>query len=352
MSVIISKAFGKTKAGQNVTAFEFSNEKGMFVRILDYGCTIQSLVVPDKDGKPVDVVLGYDDLASYEEGTCNHGAIVGRYANRIGGARFVLDGREYLLEKCIGENNHVHGIFNKKMFDASVEGNVLVLKYLSPAMEEGYPGNVSVEVRYELCEDNSLVITYKATTDEPTIINLTNHSYFNLNGQDGSTVLDHKAQLSCSFFTEYAETFEQTGKIIPVDGSPLDLRTEQAIGARFDDDYHQFRICTGYDHNMVVDGKEGELRPIGRVRSEKTGICLEAFTTEPAVHFYSGNYMQFDAVQGGKKGVIYPKNGAFCLEAQHYPDSVNHAHFPSTVLRPGEVYTQKTIYRFSSDGNI
>ena len=189
-------------------------------------------------------------------------------------------------------------------------------------------------------------ITYRATTDAPTVLNLSNHSYFNLNGQDGSTVLDHALQLNCSAFTEYEPSFAQTGRIIPVDGTPLDFRKEQTIGARFDDEYPQFRLCTGYDHNMILDGKEGELKPIGRAKSEKSGIVLEAFTTEPAVHFYSANYIQFDPVPNGKNGVRYPKNGGFCLEAQHYPDSVNHPHFPSTVLRPGEVYRQKTGYRF------
>lgn len=223
----------------------------------------------------------------------------------------------------------------------------MILRYLSPDMEEGYPGNLSLEVRYRIGEDNSLELAYKATTDAPTVLNLTNHSYFNLNGQDGSTILDHKAKLNFTAFSEYAESFAQTGRIIPVDNTPLDFRKEQSIGARFDDDYTQFRICTGYDHNMILDGKDGELKPVGTVKSEKSGICLEAFTTEPAVHFYSGNYIQFDSAQHGKNGVKYPKNGGFCLEAQHYPDSVNYPHFPSTVLRPGEIYRQKTIYRFA-----
>lgn len=346
MTKIVSREFGYTKDGQKVTAFLLSNNSGMNVRILDFGGTVQSITVPGRNGEPVDVVLGYDDVASYEEGTCFYGGIVGRYANRIGDARFMLEGNEYILQKSNGENNHVHGVFNKRMFAASVDKGTLVLKYLSPDMEEGYPGNFSLQVRYSLSEDNALEIEYEATTDATTVVNVTNHSYFNLNGQDGSTVFDHKVMLNCSNFTEYTETFAQTGKIIPVENTPLDFRKEQTVGYRFNDEYKQLRICTGYDHNMTVDGKEGELRLIGTAKSEKTGICLEAFTTEPAIQFYSGNYMHFDPVKKGKNGVKYPKNGGLCMEAQHYPDSVNHDNFPSTILRPGEIYSQKTVYRF------
>ena len=346
MATILSKEFGKTKEGRKITAFTFRNGSGMSTTILDFGGTIQSIVIPDRKGVPTDVVLGYDDIASYENGTCYYGAIVGRYANRIGGGRFVLDGKEYLLEKN-EEHNHVHGVFAKRIFDASVIGDELVLKYVSPDMEEGYPGNLSLEVRYRLREDSALEISYTATTDAPTVVNLTNHTYFNLNGQDGSTILNHKVQLNSGYFTEYEETFAQTGKIISVDSTPLDFRKEWEIGNRFNDDYYQLRLCTGYDHNMILDGEKGELKKIGTIKSDNTGICVEAFTTEPAVHFYSGNYMHFDAADKGKNGVRYPKNGGLCFEAQHYPDSVNHANFPSTVLRPNEVYTQKTIYKIN-----
>ena len=346
MVTVHTKEFGKTKEGRAVTAFTLSNDSGMCVRVLDFGCTVQSITVPDRVGVPTDVVLGYDDLESYESGTCYYGGVVGRYANRIGNARFVLDGKEYRLPKSIGENNHVHGVFNKRMFEASAKDGALLLRYISPDMEEGFPGNLIVEVRYDLREDNALEITYKASTDAPTVLNLTNHSYFNLNGQDGSTILDHTLQLNSSSFTEYEETFAQTGRIISVEHTPLDFRKEQAIGTRFNDDYPQFRMCTGYDHNMILDGEAGKLKWIGTAKNEKNGICLEAFTTEPAVHFYSGNYMHFDPVSHGKNGIRYPKNGGFCLEAQHYPDSVHHPHFPGTVLRPGEVYRQNTVYRF------
>ena len=347
---IKTKQFGILKDGRKVTAFEMNNGSGMSVRILDFGCTIQSIVVPDRNGVLTDVVLGYDDISSYEEGSCYYGAIVGRYANRLGDARFTLDGKEHILEKT-SENkmHHLHGVYAKRLFDCRIDGNALVFNYRSPDGEEGFPGNLNVEIRYTLGEDNSLTLYYTATTDAPTILNLTNHCYFNLNGQDGSTVLNHKVYLNSSYYTEYTPTFAQTGRIVPVDGTPLDFRKEQTIGARFADDYHQFRICTGYDHNMVLDGKTGELKPIGTAKSDKSGITLEAFTTEPAIQFYSANFIQYDLSPKGKNGIRYPKNGGLCFEAQHYPDSMNHKHFPNVILRPDEIYRQKTIYKLISD---
>lgn len=342
---IISREFGKTKDGQKVTAFELKNKNNMTITILDFGCTIQKITLPDKNGVIRDITLGYDDVESYENGSCFYGAVVGRYANRIGNAHFVLDGKDYQLEKSIGENNHVHGVFLKRIFKATVDGENLVLTYTSPDMEEGYPGNLDVQVVYHLDDENALEISYKATTDAPTIVNLTNHCYFNLNGQDGSTIFDHKLTLNCSHFTEYNEDFSQSGNIISVDNTPLDFRKEHTFGERFYDEYHQLRICTGYDHNMIIDGKENELKFVGSCKNDSTGYYLEMFTTEPAIQLYTSNYIHFDPVKFGKNGIRYPKQGAFCLEAQHYPDSPNHPNFPNTVLRPGETYTQKTIYK-------
>ena len=346
MIEISSKTFGKTKDGQIVTAFILKN-KDISVTILDYGCTIQSITLLDKNSELQDIALGYNDVNSYEEGTCFYGSVVGRFANRIGGARFVIDGKEYLLEKSIGENNHVHGVFSKRLFKSKIVNNSLVLSYLSPDMEEGFPGNLNVEVTFTLTDENALEISYVAMTDAPTIINLTNHCYFNLNGQDNSTIFDHILRLNCSYYTEYNEDFSQTGRIISVINTPLDFRNEHTFGERFNDEYHQLRICTGYDHNMVIDGKENELKLVGSCRSKKTGISLTMFTTEPAIQLYSANYIQYDPVNVGKAGFKYIKNGAFCLEAQHYPDSPRHANFPNTVLRPNDKYRQTTIYKFS-----
>ena len=347
MVTVNSKEFGKTKDGRTVTAFELSNQNKMSVRILNLGGIIQSVCVPDRDGNIIDVALGYENVESYENGSCYYGAVVGRYANRIGGGRFVLDGKEYLLETN-EEGHHIHGVFPKRIFDSKIDGEDLILSYFSPDMEEGYPANFSVDIRYHLTEDNALEINYSATADAPTIVNLTNHSYFNLNGQDGSTVLDHRLWLNCIAYTQYTETFAQTGKLIPVDNTPMDFRKERVIRESINDEYPELRVCTGYDHNMVLDGKEGELKPIGTLKSDKSGICLEAFTTEPAIQLYTANFIHFDPVEHGKNGVRYPRQGALCFEAQHYPDSLNHPHFPNTVLRPGEVYTQKTVYKFKT----
>lgn len=346
MAAIVAKPFGVTQGGQAVTAFELRNGAGMCARILDFGGTVQSITLPDAHGAVQDVVLGYGDIRSYEKGNYFYGGIVGRVANRIKDARFALEGKEYRLKKnSHGESNHLHGVFSKKVFDASIEGETLVLHYLSPDMEEGYPGNLDLRVRYSLSEDNALTIDYEAVTDQTTIVNLTNHSYFNLNGHDGSDILNHKARLFCGDFTEIDESKTPTGRILSVEGTPLDFRQEHTIGERIHNDYPQLRLCGGYDHNMILGGKEGELKPIGIVHSEKTGITLEAFTTEPAIQFYAANFLG-DEKLAGKAGIVYPKNGGFCLEAQHYPDSINHPEFPSTALRPGEVYRQKTIYRF------
>ena len=347
MTNIFYKEFGRTKEGKKVTSFEMKNDNNMSVTVLDLGCTIQNITVLDKNRIPRDVVLGYDDVDSYENGTCYYGATIGRCANRIGNARFVLDGKEYKLEKNSG-SNHIHGVFPKRIFNTAIENGDLLFNYISPDMEEGYPGNLIVKIRYHLNEDNSLELLYEATTDAPTILNLTNHCYFNLNGQDGSTILNHLLRLNCSNFTEYNEFFSQTGKIISVDNTPLDFRKEQVIGDRFEDDYYQFRICTGYDHNIIIDGENGKLKSVGTCKSSETGICLEVFTTEPAIQFYSGNFIHFDSVRKGKNGIYYPKNGGFCMEAQHYPDSINHINFPNIILRPGQIYTQKTIFSFSS----
>ena len=347
MIKIEKKDFGRTKEGDKVTLFEMSNSNGLIVKMLDYGCTIQSVIVPDRNGNPVDIVLGYEDVASYEEGTFYYGATVGRCANRIKGACFTLNGRQYQLSKnSEGGRNHVHGAYCKRMYNARVDKDTIIFDLYSPDGEEGYPGNVTVEIRYTLKEDNSLEINYKAKTDAPTLVNLTNHCYFNLNGHDGSTVLNHRVWLNSSAFSEYDEYFGQTGNIIPVDNTPLDFRVEETIGARFADNYLKFRVCTGYDHNMILDGKLGELKPLGYAKSDVTGITLEAFTTEPATQFYSGNFIELDPERHNKQGIVYPKNGGFCMEAQHYPDAINHPNFPSVVLNPGEEYTQTTIYRF------
>ena len=344
MTSLCHEPFGVTADGRPVTRWTLRNGTGMTVRVLDYGCVIQSIEVPDRSGRATDVVLGYDDLAGYEAGTCWFGALVGRYANRIGNAAFSLDGRTYALPKNDGEN-HLHGTFERRVFSASEEDGALVLRYVSPAGEEGYPGTLAVTVTYTLTEDNALVLDYRAVTDAPTVVNLTNHSYFNLDGQGRGDVLSQRLWLSASQVTEIAPGTVPTGRLLPVAGTALDFRAEKPIGRDIGADEAQLRLCGGYDHNYILDKGPG-LVPCGGAYSPATGIEMTFATTQPGVQLYTGNYVQDDAAPHGKGGVRYPRHGGFCLESQHFPDSPNRPDFPATILRPGEEYHEITEYRF------
>ena len=345
MTRITREPFGVTGDGRAVTRWTLANDAGMTVRVLSYGCTIQSIVVPDRDGHPVDVVLGYDDLAGYEAGSCWFGALVGRYANRIQNAVFSLNGKTYALPENDGPN-HLHGTFERRVFDAAAQGDTLVLRYVSPDGEEGFPGTLTVTVGYTLTEDNALRLAYRAVTDADTVVNLTNHSYFNLSGAGSGDVLDHRLQLDASRFTEGNEQTLPTGRILSVAGTALDFRAEKPIGRDLDDADPILRLCGGYDHNLILDRGEGLARA-GTAYSPATGIEMSFATTQPGVQLYTGNFVDGDAAPCGKGGVRYPKRGGFCLESQHFPDSPNCPHFPSTVLRPGEEYREITEYRFA-----
>ncbi len=340
---ITSAPFGTTKSGEAVTRFTLENGRGLRAGILDYGCTVQRLLVPDKTGAPVDVVLGYDDLAGYETGTCYFGALVGRCANRIRGAAFELNGQTVRLSKNDGEN-HLHGVFSFVRYEAEAAPDALILRRVSPAGEEGYPGTLTLEVRYSLTDDNALSIRYTAATDADTIVNLTNHSYFNLNG--GGDVLSHTLRLFASRFTECDGETLATGRILPVDGTPLDFRAGKPLGDGIDDPCPQIAFCRGFDHNYLIDGADGALRRFAEAAGDKTGITLEAETTQPAFQLYTGNWIDGDTAPCGKGGVRYPRRGGFCLETQHCPCSPNFPQFPTVVLRPGETYAQETVYRF------
>lgn len=316
----------------------------MAVRILDYGGTVQSLAVPDKHGRPVDVVLGYDDIAGYETGSCFFGAIVGRYANRIAGAAFPLGGRQIRLPENDGAN-HLHGTFSSRIFAAEEADGALVLRLESPAGEEGFPGTLSVEVTYCLTEDNALRIDFRAVTDADTVVNLTNHSYFNLAGR--GDVLGHTLRLDASRFTEVGPGTLPTGRILPVAGTALDFCREKTIGADLASGETQLTLCRGYDHNYVFD-KGAAFAPCARVYCPETGIALTVATTQPGMQLYTGNFIDEDAASRGKGGVRYPRHAGLALETQHFPDSPNRPDFPSTVLRPGEEYRETTEYRFSA----
>jgi aldose 1-epimerase len=356
-------SFGETADGREVTRYRLENSSGMVLSVLDYGCTIQSVMVPDKSGRLTDVVLGYDDIAGYEAGTAYFGAFVGRYANRIRRSEFELNGRIYRLVPNDGEN-HLHGNFSKEIFAADVLPDGVVFRRTSPDGEEGFPGRLEVEVVCRLTDDNSILLEYKAVSDADTMLNLTNHSYFNLNGS--GTILGHMLKLRSDSFTEIGEGTIPTGRILPVEGTPFDFRTWKRIGERIDCGHPQLKLGNGYDHNYVLaeHGRAGEgaasYKEAGRgadaydgvskfaeIEGDESGIRMECFTTQPGVQLYTGNFVDVDAKAAGKGGVVYPRRAGVCFETQHYPCSPNFPEFPSAVLRQGEEYRQKTVYRFS-----
>ena len=341
MADITSRPFGATAAGEAVTLYTLKNTKGMSVNVLDYGCIVQSILVKAPGGETLDVVLGYDDVAGYENGTCFFGAFVGRYANRIKGSVFELDGKRYEIPANEGKN-HLHGVLTKTMFTAAAEDGSLVLRYLSPDGEEGFPGNLDITVKYSLAEENEIVMDYTAVTDAATVVNFTNHSYFNLNGCGSGDILGHTLCLEAEQFTEGDAETIPTGRILPVKGTPMDFTAGKTVGQDIRADFEQLLLCKGYDHNFILRGKDGEMKSFAVLRGDRSGITMECSTTQPAVQLYTGNFVD----DTGKGGAAYGQYAALCLETQHYPCSPNYPEFPSTVLRPGEVYRQTTVYKF------
>ena len=342
--------FGSTTDGQAVDLYTLTNSQGMRATITNYGGIVTSLWVPDHDGNLGDVVLGYDNLDDYLASSPYFGAIVGRYGNRIAKGRFTLDGVEYQLAVNNGAN-HLHGGikgFDKVVWDAEpyAEQNEvgLRLRYLSVDGEEGYPGNLTVNVTYALTDDNELKIDYLTETDKATVANVTHHGYFNLAGHGAGDILGHWVMIDASRFTPVDEGLIPTGELRNVANTPMDFRTPFAIGERIDADDEQIRYGGGYDHNWVLNGDAGTLRLAARVSEPTMGRVMEVYTTEPGIQFYSGNFL--DGSNVGKGGVPYVLRSGFCLETQHFPDSPNHPEFPSTVLRPGDRYQSTTIYKF------
>jgi aldose 1-epimerase len=343
-----------TVDGQEVYLYHLSNKNGMKVDITNYGGIVVRLIVPDKNGKFNDVVLGYDDLAGYLKETPYFGAIIGRYGNRIAKGKFKLDGRTYTLAvNNPGDHpvNALHG--GLKGFDKVVwevlgsSSNTLKLHYVSKDGEEGYPGRLDAEVTYALTDQNELKIDYRATTDKPTPINLTNHSYWNLAGQGNGNILGHEMMLNADRYTPVDETLIPTGKLPSVEGTPFDFRKATPIGERIDADDEQIKFGGGYDHNYVLNRSVKSISLAARVHEPGSGRVMEVLTTEPGVQFYTGNFL--DGSITGKKGKVYEKRNGFCLETQHFPDSPNHPNFPSTILKPGQVYKTTTIYKFSAE---
>jgi aldose 1-epimerase len=351
---IRKQPFGNTAGGEPIDLYELTNNRGMEVAITNFGATIVNLKVPNKAGKVADVVLGFDTLQGYENGKRYFGATIGRYANRIGGGTFSLDGKTYTLPKNNGNNTLHGGIkgFDKKVWKAralsSEEGASLEMSYLSPDGEEGFPGNLSVQVVFTLAPDrNELKIDYSAGTDKDTVLNLTNHSYFNLQGQGSGDILDHVLTLHAQQFSPVDRGLIPTGELRAVAGTPLDFTSPTPISKRINDTYQQLVLAKGYDHNFVIARAPAEKHPMlaAEVHDPKSGRQLDVLTTEPGVQFYSGNFL--DSSVKGKGGKAYGPRAAFCLETQHFPDSPNHPNFPSTVLKPKSVFHSQTIFRFS-----
>lgn len=344
-----SAAFKANLNGKEVALYTLKNKNGAEASITNYGGRIVSLWVPNNKGGFTDVVLGYDSLKTYQKkGEPFFGALIGRYGNRIAKGKFTLDGHTYQLQLNDGVNT-LHGGFDGffgKVWDAKkVNDQTLELAYFSKDGEAGYPGNLTVKVTYELTNDNEIKISYQATTDKNTVVNLTNHAYFNLNGDGDSTITDHLLTINADGYTPVDATLIPTGKIEKVAGTPFDFNTATTIGARINESNEQLKYGKGYDHNFVLRKAAG-LQKVATVSSTKTGIVMDILTEEPGLQFYSGNFLTGDT-HDGKNQQSYPHRSAFCLETQHFPDSPNQASFPSTTLKPGQEYKTVTIYKFT-----
>lgn len=344
--------FGRLPDGREVQRYTLKNASGMTVQIINYGAAITSILTPDRSGQFDDVVLGYDSLQGYVDGTTYFGAIVGRYGNRIAKGHFQLDGKEYQLATNDGDN-HLHGGktgFNKvlwetKSFDDRAPEPSLQLQYVSPDGEEGYPGALTLKVTYTLTAGNELRIQYEGATDKPTVLNPTSHSYFNLSGSLHNTILGHLLMIEAEEFTPVDKGLIPTGRLEAVAGTPMDFRTATIIGARINDPYEQLAFGKGYDHNWVLKSPAGSVRKAVDLFEPISGRAMEVFTDQPGVQFYTGNFLDGKSV--GKNNVWYQQRTGLCLETQAFPDSPNKPQFPSTTLRPGQVYRQTTLYKFS-----
>ena len=349
-AAVKSEPWGRMPDGRQVELYTLRNSKGMEVAITTYGARVVSIKVPDRTGKIDDVVLGFDSLAGYLKIPPDpyFGATVGRYANRIAGGKFMLDGMTYTLAKNNGPNSLHGGLagFDKKIWTAAAHSDDgVVMKYLSPNGEEGYPGTLAVTVTFTLTASNELRIQYSATTDKDTVINLTNHAYYNLAGQGEGDVLGHVVMINADRFTPVDANLIPTGDLKPVDGTPFDFRRPTRIGERIDANDEQIRRGGGYDHNYVLNKNGAGVHLAARVLEPKTGRVLEVLTTEPGVQLYTANGLN-EPVKG-PGGTTYGKRSAFCLETQHFPDSPNHPAFPTTTLKAGQTFRSESVYRFS-----
>ena len=350
VSLIPESNFQGVIDGKKVGLYTLQNSIGTTAQITNYGGRLVSLWTADRNGKFDDIVLGYDSLSGYLNNAEEYfGATIGRYGNRIAKGQFTLNGVVYNLDKNNGPNTLHGGLkgFNTKVWDArQVNGQTLELNYLSPDGEENFPGNLQVKVVYTLTDINELKIEYFATTDEATPVNLTHHSYFNLHGAGNGTITDHILQINADRYTPDDNTLIPTGEIVQVDGTPMDFRKPVAIGQRLNSGFIQLKYGLGYDHNWILNAGGDQIHVAARVADPVSGRAMEVLTNEPGLQFYGGNFLEGKAI--GKNHKTYPFRSAFCLETQHFPDSPNHANFPSTILEPGKEYYSVCIYRFSA----
>lgn len=345
---VTKKEFGVTKEGKQTYLYTMSNKNGMEAVVTEFGAILVKLIVPNHNGVKQDVVLGYDNLAEYEENGCFFGATIGRNANRIKGASFMLDGTEYKL--AANENgNNLHTEFDKgfhkMVWDAEIleDQNAVKFSYVSPDGENGFPGVLHISVTYTLTDDNAVEITYDGVCDKKTTINVTNHSYFNLAGHDAGSICDQKMTIYASGFAEIVPGAIPTGKVVPVEGTPMDFRQAKRIGDEIDADWDQLTMVQGYDHNWALDTTFGKVEKIAQVEDEKAGRVMEVYTDLPGVQFYAGNCI---TPQTGKGGVHYDVRHALCLETQYFPNSINEPNFRQPVFEAGEVFHTTTVYKF------
>ena len=341
------KSFGKNTKGEAATLYIFENKNGMVMEVSDFGATLFSLLVPDKDGNMIDVVLGYDDPIGYEgpSGTF-FGATVGRNANRIGNASFKLNGKEYQIDKNDGNNNLHSGLdfYSFRIWNVKeMTENSICFSLHSPSGDQGYPGALDIEVKYTLTDENEVQIDYRGVPEEDTIVNMTNHSYFNLNGHASGSILNHRVWVDADAYTRADAESIPTGEITPVEGTPMDFRVKKEVGRDIEEKYEALEFGKGYDHNWCLNNK-GAFAKVAEMDADISGIRLEVFTDLPGVQIYSGNFL---VEEKGKNGIVYKHRQGICFETQYYPDAINHEDFQSPVRKAGEVYQTRTVYKFT-----
>ena len=348
--IITKQSFGMAADGTPAELFTLSNKNGMQAKITNYGGILVSLLVPDKNNNLIDIVLGYDNIEKYHNNNVYLGALIGRCANRIGDANFFIEGKEYNVALNDGKN-HLHGGnkgFDTKVWDAEITEKGLKLSYFSADGEENYPGNLKTSVIYALTDNNELILEYNAVSDKTTIINLTNHSYFNLNGHNSGTILDQELWLNSVNFTPADKGSIPTGEIKSVKGTPMDFTVPMVIGARIDDNYEQLNFAGGYDHNWQINRQGNGLEKAASLYSAKTGIFMEVSTTLPGIQIYAGNYLANAVQKLGKENAVYDKRTGICFETQYFPNAVNTPNFESCVFKAGQTFSHTTIFTFST----